>query len=62
MRTQITIQTVPNGWIVREIDFMEHRAPRVLAVFNKLEDLQAALPTLLEVEQKGTEGTEGTKS
>lgn len=44
----IFIQTVRNGWIVHEqvsCDFI--REP--LAVFNRMEDLQAALPDLLAV-------------
>ena len=52
----ISIQVVSNGWIVRQQTYGP--CDRVLAVFNKLEDLQAALPKLLAVEQKDTEGTE----
>lgn len=51
----ITITQAPNGWIVREQSYA--MCERVLAVFNKLEDLQAALPALLVREQKETEET-----
>ena len=52
----ILIAPAPNGWVVRE-DCYGMTVPRVLAVFNKLEDLHAALPALLTAEQKETEGT-----
>jgi hypothetical protein len=52
----IIITQAPNGWIVRE-DGYGMTVPRVLAVFNKLDDLQAALPALLLAEQNETEGT-----
>jgi hypothetical protein len=54
----ISIVPAPNGWIVREPDCAwPGGMPNTLAVFNKLEDLQAALPALLGQEQKGTEET-----
>lgn len=54
----ITIMPAPNGWIVREQNCAwPGGIPDTLAVFNKLEDLQAALPALLGQEQKGTEET-----
>lgn len=47
----ILIEPATNGWIVKAYDPLELRsgvtAADSVAVFNKVEDLQAALPTLL---------------
>ena len=57
MTRKIIIEPVSNGWVVSE-HTMNGYLPTWLAVFNKMEDLQAALPDLLNVKQKGTEETE----
>ena len=43
----ISIEAVPNGYVVRQESYPGMIEP-ILAVFNKVEDLQAALPELLE--------------
>jgi hypothetical protein len=48
---EIVITAAPNGWIVNEVDGPA-MTPSVLAVFNRMEDLQAALPELLGEEPK----------
>lgn len=57
MTRKIIIQPVSNGWVVSDCT-MNGYEPSWLAVFNKMEDLQKALPDLLKGEQKKTEGTE----
>lgn len=43
----IIIETVKNGWIVTERFACRNVADNPMAVYNRIEDLQAALPALL---------------
>lgn len=52
---EIVITAAPNGWIVNQVDGPA-MTPSVLAVFNRMEDLQAALPELLGEEPKKEKG------
>jgi len=57
----LLIETVTNGWIVKAYERLDpccSTAYDMVAVYNKVEDLQAALPALLiEPKIKKTEPT-----